>query len=259
MKIVSLNIWGGKEKEALFSFVEGQKDAEIFCFQEIFDSPRADLQFSGETRLHLLPELSALLPEHEPYFMPAQKNFDLGGKVGIEVASGQAVFVKKPLVPESKGQVFTHEGAPEPESWDETASDFVYVRLPFKGKTLTVMNFHGIAFPAEKLDTPVRLEQSRRIAEFVAGEPGEIVLIGDCNLMPDTESIRLIERSGLRNLITEYGIRTTRSRLNPFYGTPEQQNFADYAFVSPGISVQNFEVPEGHLVSDHLPLILEFD
>ncbi len=56
----------------------------------------------------------------------------------------------------------------------------------------------------------------------------------------------------MKNLITEYNIKSTRSKLYRKYG---EMNFADYAIISPEIQVQSFEVPYCE-VSDHLPLIL---
>lgn len=80
--------------------------------------------------------------------------------------------------------------------------------------------------------------------------------------MPETESLRLFEQSGLRNLIKEYRIHTTRGThcwtLHPQYTKPpyEQQEFADYTFVSPGIVVNSFSVPDLP-ISDHLPMVLD--
>jgi endonuclease/exonuclease/phosphatase family metal-dependent hydrolase len=80
-------------------------------------------------------------------------------------------------------------------------------------------------------------------------------LIGDFNLLPETESVRLLA-AGLRNLVIERAIPSTRSRLNPYYGTPQEQPHADYAFTSPGLQVADFQVPDAE-ISDHLPMILD--
>ncbi len=77
-------------------------------------------------------------------------------------------------------------------------------------------------------------------------------MIGDFNLFPDTESIAMLERSGLQNLIRQYGITSTRTH---YYSRKEK--YADYAFVSEGIDVGDFKIlPD--VVSDHSPLYLEF-
>src|SRR5205085_5112035 len=84
---------------------------------------------------------------------------------------------------------------------------------------LLVGNYHGIARPGSKLDSDERLEQSRAIRRALDAHDGPVVLVGDFNLLPETESVRLLE-AGLRNLVIERAIPTTRSRLNPYFGTP---------------------------------------
>lgn len=62
----------------------------------------------------------------------------------------------------------------------------------------------------------------------------------------------------------EFEVKTTRGSMmrklfsqyaHSKYGF---QEFADYTFVSPGVTVQSFEVPD-EPISDHLPMILTFD
>jgi len=79
------------------------------------------------------------------------------------------------------------------------------------------------------------------------------VLCGDFNLLPDTESLKRLEGIGLRNLIKEYGITSTRTS---FYDKPAK--FADYALVSEGIEVKDFKILPDE-VSDHSPMYLEFE
>jgi endonuclease/exonuclease/phosphatase family metal-dependent hydrolase len=126
------------------------------------------------------------------------------------------------------------------------------IRVP--GGALLVGNYHGMARPGTKLDSSERLEQSRALRRTLDAHDGPVVLIGDFNLLPETESVLLLG-DGLRNLVLERGIRTTRSRLNPYFGTPQEQPHANYAFVSPGIEVDDLEVPDLE-ISDHLPMLL---
>lgn len=60
-----------------------------------------------------------------------------------------------------------------------------------------------------------------------------------------------------RNLIKEFNIEKTRSKLSPYAGKSNFQKFADYIFVSEDVNVTRFEVPDLE-ISDHLPMILEF-
>lgn len=74
---------------------------------------------------------------------------------------------------------------------------------------------------------------------------------GDFNLDINTRSIEILEEN-LINLIKKYNIKSTRNKH-----FPGQEKFADYMFVSQGVNVLNFKVPDLE-ISDHLPMILEF-
>ena len=123
-------------------------------------------------------------------------------------------------------------------------------------KEISVSNFHGIPFPGNKLDTDKRLTEVKRTKEIIFSKGESQILVGDFNLLPETQSIKIFEED-MRNLIKEFNIQITRSTLSPFYGRPDFQKFADYTFVSPDVRVKNFTVPDVE-VSDHLPMILEF-
>ncbi|HSE34638.1 MAG TPA: endonuclease/exonuclease/phosphatase family protein, partial [Candidatus Paceibacterota bacterium] len=78
----------------------------------------------------------------------------------------------------------------------------------------------------------------------------------DFNILPDTESMSILE-NGMRNLVKEFGVESTRTPLYRHYSNPEEPNYADYVLVSPDVRVTRFEVlPD--VVSDHSPLLLEF-
>lgn len=77
--------------------------------------------------------------------------------------------------------------------------------------------------------------------------------------MPETRSVRLFEKNGFTNLIRKYGVKETRGFLNhQNYVGQDIQHFADFCFVSANVNVKDFEVPSVE-VSDHLPLILDFE
>jgi len=125
------------------------------------------------------------------------------------------------------------------------------------GKQIAICNFHGRSKPGHKLDTPDRLAQSQGIIDFFATLAIPLTVIGgDFNVDHNTEAIQMFERAGYRNLIAENGVRTTRNRLTweRYPNTP--QYHSDYVFVSPGVKVKSFEVPDNE-ISDHLPLILQ--
>ena len=116
-----------------------------------------------------------------------------------------------------------------------------------------VFNFHGVP-GNDKKDSAERELQSARLREVLRRFAGEKILVGDFNLRPDTEAIRGLEKS-MKNLVVESGFISTRTK---YYNERESQPFADYAFVTPGITVKEFKVLPDE-VSDHAPLFIEFE
>jgi len=250
MKIICLNIWGGRAgKEKLLAFFEAHRDtADVFCLQEVW----ADRYESFEGVLaggrpidhslimtHAFQEIGEALPEHEAYFAPS-----------FYESYGLCMFVRKGIPVTETGDVFVHKERGHVPEGDIGlhARNLQYVTLERGGARLTVMNFHGLWNGKGKGDCEERLEQSDRIIEFARSRAEPFILCGDFNLTPDTESLRKFENAGLRNLIKEYGITSTRTSL---YDKP--LGYADYAFVSAGIEVQDFKVLPDE-VSDHAPL-----
>ncbi len=125
------------------------------------------------------------------------------------------------------------------------------------------VNFHGLAFPGSKLDTEERLQQCRELRDAVrdfvdSDSPAALVIAGDFNLLPHTQSVAIVG-AGLHNLVVEHKIETTRSELNVWHNTPQLQKHADYFFVNDAVLVRSFRVPSTVLVSDHLPMLLDFE
>ncbi len=253
MKVVSLNLWYGRLRAPLLDFLAAQAPTtDVFCFQEVFSG------YEGA----VLEDLIKTLPEFILHFAPTVRDLMMDQKPAPGVESGQAIFVRRSLsvVSESKvqlcgelGKIFLQDGEPD---WP---SLFHSVVVETSFGPYRVSHVHGIARPGLKTDTPLRLEQSQKIVAALRQEQVPTVLCGDFNLYPDTESVGLIERTPMRNLIKEFNITDTRgdmSRARWPEGIP--QFFADYAFVSPEIMVRSFSVPQV-AISDHLPLIVEVE
>ena len=255
---MSLNLWGGRVLGPLLDFVREQAPAiDVFCFQEVLAA--ADL-----TRLacgfhpSLFDDLARALDQFDPVFDPLvswQEPREDGRRATVPF--GLATFTRRTLAiaGRRRARIIDHQdtldaapGLHDVARWLQ----LTYLAAP--GGPVLIANYHGIARPGTKLDSDERVEQSRSIRRVLDDHQGPKVLIGDFNLLPATESVRVLE-AGLRNLVTERSIPTTRSRLNPYFGTAQEQPHADYAFVSPGLAVEEFIVPDVQ-VSDHLPMIL---
>lgn len=255
MRIISLNTWGGRAgKEKLLSFFKTHANTtDVFCLQEIWAAPHPDLEgcLAGgvvldnqQTMVRALQEISAMLSDHQVFFRPL-----IGDNYGL------AMFIRKGLRIAEEGELFVYreKGYMSEEDAGDHARSIQHATVSDGDRQVTVINFHGLWNGKGKTDTEDRIQQSKNILEFASKLDGEYILCGDFNLLPDTESIKLFEAAGLRNLIKEYGISSTRTS---FYTKPEKH--ADYMFVTKGIKVKDFKVLPDE-VSDHAPLLMELE
>ena len=257
MKILSLNLWGGMQGAVLLDYLRLHAETvDIFCFQEVFSALPGAPEVSAGARMYLFQELCLLFPEFIGYFEPRSMDFDFEKPVGFSTSHGLAVFVKNNLnVKSYRGEIIEAVQSPEDpvEGWTKAQ----VITLSVNGGAVSVINYHGVAQPGTKLDTPQRLSHMRKLQEvWQSLGNGPKILCGDFNLFPETQSIKLLEGLG-RSLIKEFNIENTRNELSWKKYPGSKQKFADYTFVSPGVNVESFDVPYNE-VSDHLPMIMEF-
>ena len=249
MKLITLNTWAGRLKEPFDAFLRAHmKDTDIFCFQEIFnkydEGETDDYTNNDEGNTNLLHEIDDILTDFDAHFCPVADN-----------VYGIAMFLKKGIEVINSGEVFLYKN----ENYDITdevndhSRKMQWIHIKDGRKDLLVMNVHGHWDPSGRNDTPNRIEQSKIINTFIQSSASiPKILVGDLNLNPDTESIKLIETYFI-NMVKEHGIETTRTE---FYTGPDRH--ADYVFISPEILLTEFKVlPD--VVSDHTPLYIDFD
>lgn len=253
MKLISLNTWGGRAgQEKLLAFFEDHRDVDVFCLQEIWSASYDHLegQTAGGLRVdhshimtHGLQEISAVLKTHVPYFRPNHlENY------------GLLIFVKKSIEVLSEGDVFVHKERGFVPTGDVGlhARNVQFVTITTPQGSRTILNFHGLWNGQGKSDSDERLAQSDNIIRLIQTMEQPVVFCGDFNLLPHTESMKKLERIGMRNLIIDYNVTSTRTSL---YTKPEK--FADYILTSPTIIVNDFHVMVDE-VSDHCPLFIDF-
>lgn len=242
MRIISLNTWAGVVLEPLLDFFERNRDIDVFCLQEIYSKAEGKTQRHPELdmKLDLYEQIEEILIDtHTGYFRPAHKDF-----------YGQAIFVKKDILVEEEGDIVIFENTDTSYGRGRHNRNLQYIRTTVNGTPTLIANLHGLWNGMGKTDTEERLEQGRRIRAFVGSRPEQKIVVGDFNLNPDTQSLSLAEE-GLRNLVREHGITSTRTS---FY--EKEGKMADYALVSPEVNVLDFKVLPDE-VSDHAALYLE--
>ena len=225
MKIMFLNVCDGMAGSGLDKFLNNyKKEVNIFCLQETF----TNLQNKFDEGFHNFTK----------FYVEKEAN------------DGAGKFLTTYVVENSRStsQIILD---------DNEINIGVGIKTRVDG--LIVDNIHGAPLPGNKKDNKYRLKQSKMILETLINVPGKKIIGGDFNLDLETESVKLFENAGYRNLIREYRIKTTRNNISwAQYPKEEHQLFADFVFVSPEVKVKNFEVIDNE-VSDHLPMILEID
>lgn len=241
MKLISLNIWGGHIYEPLLQFIKLHQDIDIFCFQEVYNN--AQHKISTENREHCLTifsEIQHLLPNHQGFFRPVV------GKI-----YGIGMFIKNNIAVLNEDEIIIHDNPHYAGSGPTHSRNLQWAECCINECRYFILNVHGLWNGYGKNDSPARIAQSQVIREFIDTIKRPIILCGDFNLKPETESIKILEM-GLDNLIKAHDIQSTRTH---YY--LKEEKFADYIFTSPEIAIKSFRVLND-AVSDHAPLFLDF-
>lgn len=221
-------------------------DIDIFCFQEVFHNAIAIRSLLGNARPKLFSELQNLLPDFNGYYA-APLERDVGGLV---------IFLKKSFIVNKVDNIviFKELNSTEDEndnSYFSMGRNLQVLEFSYLGKICTIFNFHGMWVAKGKLDTDKRILQSEKVRKIFDESKGARILCTDLNVVPNTKSLAILTE-GSRDLIQEYGVTSTRSS---FKNRPE---VVDYVIVSLEVEVKDFKVLKDE-VSDHLPILLEFN
>lgn len=264
MNITYLNTWVGKKpKEYELFLLEKAKTEDVFCFQEISSFYKKGFTEFG-LMLHQMDLTKEILKNFVGFYAVRQRDwYDYPVYQGIEgpVDYGNAIFVRKdiPILEYREKFILGHQNSGSKENIEKTIPVVIQALKIKKGASnLWVINFHGYYAGKGfgKSDIEERILQSEEISNFVKELSGEIVLGGDFNINPDTQSLKIIESIPLENLISKYNIQTTRTSLYP----KEKKDVwphADYVFVNDEVNVVDFQVDIDSDVSDHAPMFLK--
>lgn len=252
MKLICLNVWDGRVFDPLMDFIGRNADVDIFCLQEVFNGER-QFSFRGGRRVNLFLEIQSRLSQHQGFFVVTEKLDDIPPR-GLAIPYGIAIFAKNNITIKKHHHdyIFGNERLFKSDDARSHRRIIQTICIENAGKTIAISNVHGLWNGQGKTDTPQRVGQSEKIKKHIEQFKHDVVLTGDFNLLPDTKSLAIF-REGMRDLVAEKGVTSTRSSL---YTKPVL--FADYIFTTPGVVVKDFKVlPD--VVSDHLPLWLEFE
>lgn len=266
MRILSLNAWGGRLHGPLVAYL-AEARPDVLCLQEVVHSPDTvagwldyrDGALVLPQRANLFAEVCAVLPGWQAWFCPAARGVLWDGDVAVPSFWGLATFVAPHLPVIGQAQGFVHKGYSPDGYGDHPRSRNAHAVRVFdhaRGRAVTVTQMHGLRDPvAGKADTPERLAQAGRLLALSAAvaQAGDLVVVcGDFNVEPGSETLALLAGAGLTELVTAGGHPGTRTS---HYAKPGR--FADYLAVNRPGEVRAFDVVRDPEVSDHCPLVVE--
>lgn len=238
--------------------------ADVLCLQEVTRTPGvggwtrfSDAERELPQRANLFDDVRRLLPGHVASFVAS----DAGPVVADDGTVhhqefGLGVFVDDALTVIEQHSVFVHGGFVDHDEWaiaDRPRTAQVVRVLDRRSDRVTVaVHLHGLRDPAGKHDTPARRRQAERLVDLVTEvrhDDDLVVVCGDLNLLPDSETFDLLGEIGLTDLVGEADTRTSR------YTKPVRH--ANYLLVSDPDAVDRFEVPARPEVSDHRALVVD--
>ncbi|WP_407494207.1 endonuclease/exonuclease/phosphatase family protein [Pseudooceanicola sp. MF1-13] len=264
MRVISLNAWGGRLVDNMVAYL-ADAQPDILCLQEVVqtpDSPADLLEYRDDgmqlpQRANVIDDVAKALPGHAITFCPAARGNLWHGDQAVPTYWGLATFIHPRLTLVGQVQGFVHGTFGTDGFGDHPRSRTGHVARvwhPDQG-FLTVGHMHGLRDMAGKMDTPLRSEQARRFGDMVKAvhQPGDpTVVCGDFNVLPGSETLRILARTTPYDLVTSRGHDGTRTS---FYEKPEK--FADYMLVNGPLKDADFEVVRTPEVSDHCALRLD--
>lgn len=267
MRLICLNGWGGKLHGELVPYLSSS-DPDILCLQEVIHTPAAvqdwltyrDHGIDLPQRANFLRDVANALPDHMAVFCPAAQGDLWLGETRYASQWGLATFVRKSIAIIAQAQGFVHGAFSSDGYGDHPRSRTGHAIRVFDFETrrpAVIAHMHGLRDIHGKHDTPARLAQAKRLVQLVkniAEDGDSIIVCGDFNVLPDSETFAVLKELNLVELVTTDGFTDTRTS----YYT-KQSRYADYMLVNPAVKVDRFDVVKQPEVSDHCPLLLEFN
>jgi endonuclease/exonuclease/phosphatase family metal-dependent hydrolase len=239
MKILQLNTWGGRlQRQVINLLIKEQPD--VVCLQEVIRVHKGDDNlFFGTLR-----EILEQLPDYKSYFSPV---FGIPF-MGTQADFGNCILTK--LAMTKQETIFTNKQYVSNfnfDDYDYNVRNLQHVIVTTPNGPLHVLNHHGHHVAAHKDGDDQTFRQTKQIADYIRSLKGNVLLTGDFNLSPHSESLEQINDI-LENQCLKHPVTTTRNQFTP------KTEVCDYIFTNKEMTVSNFKIlPD--LVSDHMALV----
>lgn len=242
MKLMTLNVWQGRLERVLLKHLE-QQNIDFACMQEA-------VHYKGKTGgiISSYSKIGASLRLDEQFFSPLNA-LKFGND---DLSFGNVIYSKLPFI--QNENIFTRGSYKTDFDFDNDDYNIralQHVAVEVDGKKLHILNHHGHHIDEHKMGDEETIRQTSMIIDYIKQLDGAVILCGDFNLAPESESIKQFD-SVLQNLSVTYSLKTTRSLLT------YKEEVCDYIFVNDNVDVKDFSMDQT-IISDHNALILDFE
>jgi endonuclease/exonuclease/phosphatase family metal-dependent hydrolase len=242
LKLIQLNIWGGRLQHQLADFLIDEQP-DFICLQEAISFNQEDaavfLTIENIQKNNNL-KYTAIAPVFSFVLIKCVARFS------------NCIISSFPI--RKSETIFTHLEHQENFDFNEHNSNvrnFIHAVIDVNGQTYNLLTHHGYHIPDHKNGDAETLRQMKQLGEYIGQLNGPVILTGDFNLAPHSESLEVIN-SRLTNLSLAHHLKTTRTSLT------HKTEVCDYVFVNDDIKVNKFYASD-KIVSDHKALVLEFE
>ena len=247
IKILQLNVWGGRIKDGLTNFIkEGNYD--LICLQEaVWDRNHTK---ALECFMDTVDKI-----KEEANFKYDTRSSQFGISIlndTIHYENGNAILSKIPFKhSEEKILHGEYRFATNLDQYEQAVRHNLYTaQKVILENGLTVINYHGY-WLKDPLGDETSVLCMRSVADMISSDENPVVLCGDLNVIPEAKAMR--ELDFLRDLTAIHHIPTTLRNIRFTKDVP-----CDHILISDNINYQDFEVIDAP-VSDHCALVVKIN
>ena len=242
MKLIQLNTWSCKLPTEITKLFQNEKP-DIACLQEIVTAvDGGKIIDTIDTILNDYPfEYTFNTPLVEFNFMHRQATR------GNMIASNLTIFNNNELW--THGSFFKNFDYINSGGYN-VARNIAHAEISTPEGNVHVLTLHGYHIKEHKNGDEQTMHACRELVAYASALHGPVIITGDFNLSPESESLKLVNKA-FRNLSIENELSTTRNHLT------SKKEVCDYIFVNDKIRVENFFMSDA-VASDHNALVLEF-
>lgn len=243
MKLIQLNTWSCKLSTEIVRLFNTERP-DFTCLQEVVSA-----DFDGKI-LDTINQVTDEYSFNDYYYTPLVEF----GFMHHRAKRGNMITSQFPIV--ESFEVWTHGKYVEDFDYIDSggynaARNIAHAKVETPQGIVNILTLHGYHIKEHKNGDEETLHACRELIELASSFDGPVIITGDFNLAPESESIQQINRY-FRNLSIENNLSTTRNYLT------QKTEVCDYIFVNNKIKVNNFYMSD-ITASDHNALVLDFD